>query len=176
MSSNASKSPAAEAESYQVLTFVLGSETYGVDILRVQEIRGWSAVTKIPNSPPHVLGVLNLRGSIVPVVDLRKRFSLEQAEYTAVTVIIVLSVRGEAGRRDFGVVVDGVSDVVDVQASAVRPTPDLGCRAATDHIRGLVPVNERMVVLLDLDRLIGAEMTEAPRSLPAESAAAACAA
>jgi purine-binding chemotaxis protein CheW len=173
MSTNASKSAAAEAESYQVLTFVLGSETYGVDILRVQEIRGWSAVTKIPNSPPHVLGVLNLRGSIVPVVDLRKRFSLEQAEYTAVTVIIVLSVRGEAGRRDFGVVVDGVSDVVDVQSSAVRATPDLGCRAATDHIRGLVPVNERMVVLLDLDRLIGAEMIEAPDSMPAESAAAA---
>ena len=173
MSTNASNSAAAEAESYQVLTFVLGSETYGVDILRVQEIRGWSAVTKIPNSAPHVLGVLNLRGSIVPVVDLRKRFSLEQAEYTAVTVIIVLSVRGKAGRRDFGVVVDGVSDVVDVKASEVRPTPDLGCRDATDHIRGLVPVNERMVVLLDLDRLIGAEMVEAPNSVPAESAAAA---
>lgn len=172
MSTNASQSPAAEAESYQVLTFVLGSETYGVDILRVQEIRGWSVVTKIPNSAPHVLGVLNLRGSIVPVVDLRKRFSLEQAEYTAVTVIIVLSVRGQAGRRDFGVVVDGVSDVVDVQASEVRPTPDLGCRAATDHIRGLVPVNDRMVVLLDLDRLIGAEMVEVPAGEQAESAAA----
>jgi len=171
MSTNAAKSPAAEAESYQVLTFVLGNETYGVDILRVQEIRGWSAVTKIPNSAPHVLGVLNLRGSIVPVVDLRKRFSLEQAEYTAVTVIIVLSVRNEAGRRDFGVVVDGVSDVVDVQASEVRPTPDLGCRAATDHIRGLVPVNDRMVVLLDLDRLIGAEMVEAPSSVPEPVAA-----
>ena len=171
MSTNSSKSP-AEAESYQVLTFVLGNETYGVDILRVQEIRGWSAVTKIPNSAPHVLGVLNLRGSIVPVVDLRKRFSLEQAEYTAVTVIIVLSVRGQAGRRDFGVVVDGVSDVVDVQASAVRPTPDLGCRAATDHIRGLVPVNDRMVVLLDLDRLIGAEMVEVAADAQAEPAAA----
>ena len=172
MSTNASKSPAAEAESYQVLTFVLGNETYGVDILRVQEIRGWSAVTKIPNSAPHVLGVLNLRGSIVPVVDLRKRFSLDQAEYTAVTVIIVLSVRNEAGRRDFGVVVDGVSDVVDVQSSEVRPTPDLGCRAATDHIRGLVPVNDRMVVLLDLDRLIGAEMVEAATDVPAEPVAA----
>ena len=110
------KSPAAEAETHQVLTFVLGAETYGVDILRVQEIRGWQAVTKIPNSPPHVLGVLNLRGSIVPIVDLRKRFSLEQAEYTSVTVIIVLTVRSESGRRDFGVVVDGVSDVVDVEA------------------------------------------------------------
>lgn len=171
MSTNTSKGP-ADAESYQVLTFVLGNETYGVDILRVQEIRGWSAVTKIPNSAPHVLGVLNLRGSIVPVVDLRKRFSLEQAEYTAITVIIVLSVRNEAGRRDFGVVVDGVSDVVDVKASEVRPTPDLGCRAATDHIRGLVPVNDRMVVLLDLDRLIGAEMVEVAASAPAEPVAA----
>jgi purine-binding chemotaxis protein CheW len=175
MSTNATKTTAAEAESYQVLTFVLGSETYGVDILRVQEIRGWSAVTKIPNSPPHVLGVLNLRGSIVPVVDLRKRFSLEQAEYTAVTVIIVLSVRGEAGRRDFGVVVDGVSDVVDVEAGAVKPTPDLGSRAATDHIRGLVSIAERMVVLLDIDRLIGAQITEplADAAVLAEAARAA---
>jgi purine-binding chemotaxis protein CheW len=153
--------PASEAESYQVLTFVLGSETYGVDILRVQEIRGWSAVTKIPNAPPHVLGVLNLRGSIVPIVDLRKRFCLEQAQYSAVTVIIVLSVRAESGRRDVGVVVDGVSDVVDVQSAAVRAAPDLGSRAATDHISGLVPIAERMVVLLDIDRLIGAQMADA---------------
>jgi purine-binding chemotaxis protein CheW len=157
--SNPTKSP-TDGESHQVLTFVLGEETYGVDILRVQEIRGWSAVTKIPNSPPHVLGVLNLRGSIVPIVDLRKRFNLAQAEYTAITVIIVLTVRSDAGRRDFGVVVDGVSDVVDVEASAVKPTPDLGSRAATDHIQGLVSIAERMVVLLDIDRLIGAQITE----------------
>jgi purine-binding chemotaxis protein CheW len=172
MTSNASKSTAAEGASHQVLTFVLGTETYGVDILRVQEIRGWSAVTKIPNSPPHVLGVLNLRGSIVPIVDLRKRFSLEQAEYTAITVIIVLTVRSDAGRRDFGVVVDGVSDVVDVEADAVRPTPDLGSRAATDHIRGLVPLNERMVVLLDIDRLIGSQLTESLADAAAVSEAA----
>src|ERR1700738_1369287 len=91
-------------ESRQILTFVLGNETYGVDILRVQEIRGWSAVTKIPHAPPHVLGVLNLRGSIVPIVDLRMRFALDTAEYTTVTVIIVVSVKSAAGRRDFGVV------------------------------------------------------------------------
>ena len=172
MSTNPSKSAAAEAESAQVLTFVLGEETYGVDILRVQEIRGWTAVTKIPNSPPHVLGVLNLRGSIVPIVDLRKRFNLAQAEYTAVTVIIVLTVRSEAGRRDFGVVVDGVSDVVDVEAAAVKPTPDLGSRAATDHIRGLVAIAERMVVLLDIDRLIGAQLSEPLADAAAISAAA----
>jgi purine-binding chemotaxis protein CheW len=149
----------ATDESRQVLTFILGNETYGVDILRVQEIRGWSAVTKIPQAPTHVLGVLNLRGSIVPIVDLRMRLSLERAEYTAVTVIIVLSVVTASSRRDFGVVVDGVSDVVDVNESEVRPAPDLGARTATDYIRGLVPVAERMVVLLDIDRLIGSELT-----------------
>jgi purine-binding chemotaxis protein CheW len=145
-------------ESHQVLTFVLGKETYGVDILRVQEIRGWSAVTKIPHAPPHVLGVLNLRGSIVPIVDLRMRFSLDRAEYTTVTVIIVVSVISSAGRRDFGVVVDGVSDVVDVNPEQVKAAPELGAKGATDYIRGLVPVADRMVVLLDIDRLIGSDM------------------
>src|SRR3954469_898315 len=123
MSSNAPVKTAGDG-SQQVLTFVLGNETYGVDILRVQEIRGFSAVTKIPHAPSHVLGVLNLRGSIVPIVDLRMRFSLERAEYNAVTVIIVLSVQSANGRRDFGVVVDGVSDVVDVNKAEVRPAPE----------------------------------------------------
>ena len=147
-----------EAGSQQVLTFVLGNETYGVDILRVQEIRGWSPVTRIPQSPAHVLGVLNLRGSIVPIVDLRMRFNLERAEYNAVTVIIVLSVQSSTGRRDFGVVVDGVSDVVDVNKAEVRPAPELGSATATEYILGLVPVSERMVVLLDIDCLIGNDL------------------
>ena len=148
---------AASSAARQVLTFVLGDETYGVDILRVQEIRGWSVVTTIPQAPAHVLGVLNLRGSIVPIVDLRMRLALERAEYTSITVIIVLSVLSGSGRRDFGVVVDGVSDVVDVNEADVRPPPELGARAATDFIRGLVPVSERMIVLLDIDRLIGSD-------------------
>ena len=156
MSTNAVKPEQAGAGSHQVLTFVLGNETYGVDILRVQEIRGWSAVTKIPHAPSHVLGVLNLRGSIVPIVDLRMRFALERAEYTTMTVIIVdVGQHSGAGRRDFGVVVDGVSDVVDVNTAEVKPAPELGSRSATDYIRGLVSVSERMVVLLDIDRLIG---------------------
>jgi len=157
MSNNAADET-VKPDSHQVLTFVLGNETYGVDILRVQEIRGWSSVTKIPHAPPHVLGVLNLRGSIVPVVDLRMRFNLERAEYTAVTVIIVLSVQSESGRRNFGVVVDGVSDVVDVDSAAVKPAPELGSAAATAHISGLVSVADHMVVLLDIDRLIGGDM------------------
>ena len=162
--------------SQQVLTFVLGNETYGVDILRVQEIRGWSSVTKIPHAPAHVLGVLNLRGSIVPIVDMRMQFNLERAEYTAVTVIIVLSVQSRTGQRDFGVVVDGVSDVVNVNAAEVKPAPDLASRNATDHIRGLMPVADRMVVLLDIDRLIGREMgalSGAPQEESASPAASA---
>jgi purine-binding chemotaxis protein CheW len=143
----------------QVLTFELGNETYGVEILRVREIRGWTAVTKIPHAPPHVLGVLNLRGSIVPVVDLRMRFALERAEYTKVTVIIVLSVHSSAGRREVGVVVDGVSDVVDVDGANVKQAPDLGTKFAMEYIRGLVPVANRMVVLLDIDRLIGTQLS-----------------
>ena len=174
--SNHEAQEAAKAESHQVLTFVLGKETYGVDILRVQEIRGWSSVTKIPHAPAHVLGVLNLRGSIVPVVDLRMRFDLERAEFTPVTVIIVLAVQSPTGRRDFGVVVDAVSDVVDVVSSSVKAAPELGARAATEHIRGLVSVADHMVVLLDIDKLIGVDMvsgalTEADGQTPSVAAA-----
>jgi purine-binding chemotaxis protein CheW len=118
-----------------------------------------------------VLGVLNLRGSIVPIVDLRMRFSLERAEYTAVTVIIVVSVMSAAGRRDFGAVVDGVSDVVDVNIEEVKAAPDLGSRGATDYIRGLVPVSDRMVVLLDIDRLIGTDLTSMTGGGPVTAAA-----
>ncbi len=151
---------------------MLGSETYGVDSLRVQEIRGWSSVTKIPHAPPQVLGVLNLRGSIVPIVDMRMQFNLERAEYTAVTVIIVLSVQSRTGRRDFGIVVDGVSDVVTVNEAQVKPAPDLGSREATEHIRGLMPVADRMVVLLDIDRLICGQLPGMSMDQPDSSQAA----
>jgi purine-binding chemotaxis protein CheW len=166
MTTNAAvKTDATRALSQQVLTFTLGAETYGVDILRVQEIRGWAPVTRIPQSPAHVLGVLNLRGSIVPIIDLRMRFHLERAEYTPLTVIIVLSVESASGRRDIGMVVDGVSDVIDVDSSRVKPAPDLGGQANTDFIRGLASVAEHMVMLLDVDRLIGGDM-EANAALP----------
>lgn len=143
----------------QVLTFSLGDETYGVDILRVQEIRGWSPVTRIPQSPDHVLGVLNLRGSIVPIIDMRVRFSLDRAEFTPLTVIIVLSVMSAQGRREFGLVVDSVSDVVDIEADALRAPPDLGSQTRSDHIQGLATVSDRMVILLDLDKLMKADLT-----------------
>ncbi|MGH8176126.1 MAG: chemotaxis protein CheW [Steroidobacter sp.] len=161
------KDAAVTPGSHQVLTFTLGDETYGVDILRVQEIRGWSPVTRIPQAPGHVLGVLNLRGSIVPIVDLRMRFNLERAEYTPLTVIIVLSVESSTGRRDFGLVVDGVSDVIDVGANDVKPAPDMGEHVSTEFIEGLAAVSGRMVMLLDIDQLIGGDVTGAAPLLAA---------
>jgi purine-binding chemotaxis protein CheW len=161
--SNKSVDPSGQStdNTRQMLTFVLGDETYGVDILRVQEIRGWSPVTRIPQSPQHVLGVLNLRGSIVPIVDLRMRLSFAKAEYNAVTVIIVLSVESAHGRRDVGVVVDAVSDVMDVKTSEMKPAPDLGTQVNTEYIQGLATIADRMVMLLDIDRLIAADIMDA---------------
>ena len=144
--------------SRQVLTFCLAAETYGVDILRVQEIRGWSPVTRIPKSPPHVLGVLNLRGSIVPIVDLRVRFSLERAEFTPLTVIIVLSITTPNGRSEFGLVVDSVSDVVDISSKDLKDAPNLGGKMNADFIQCLATVADRMLILLDVDALIGRDL------------------
>jgi purine-binding chemotaxis protein CheW len=147
--------------SRQVLTFCLSEETYGVDILRVQEIRGWSPVTRIPQSPSHMLGVLNLRGSIVPIIDLRIRFSLERAEFTPLTVIIVLSIMTAKGKSEFGLVVDSVSDVVDIGASDLKDAPNLGGRLNADFIQCLATVADRMLILLDVDALVGKDVADA---------------
>lgn len=144
----------------QMLTFVLGDETYGVDILKVQEIRGWAPVTRVPQSSHHVLGVLNLRGSIVPIVDLRMRLNFENAEYNAVTVIIVMSIQSATGRRDVGVVVDAVSDVVDVRLDHVKPSPELSNYGRSEYIQGLATIADRMVMLLDIDNLVGPDIMD----------------
>ena len=149
----------ATAETRQVLTFSLGGEVYGVDILRVKEIRGWSPVTRIPQSPPAVLGVLNLRGAIVPIVDLRVRFAMQSAEFNAVTVVIVLSLRTADGHRECGIVVDSVRDVVDIAADGVRPAPTMhGCEA-NEFIEGITTLGEQMLILLDADRLVSGELS-----------------
>ena len=147
----------ADTGSGQFLTFVLAGEQYGVDILRVQEIRGWQPVTRVPNAPAHMLGVLNLRGTIVPIIDMRMRFRLSNVEYAPTTVIIVLSVQGANGTHVFGIVVDSVSDVLDVQARDVKTKPDFGAAVNTDFISGLVTVGERMIMLLDIDKLLSAD-------------------
>lgn len=148
----------------QQLTFSLAGEEYGLDILAVREIRGWTPVTRIPQAPSYVLGVLNLRGAIVPVIDMRLRFGLPREEYTANTVTVIVTVAG----RNFGVVVDGVSDVLDVTAANLRPVPDMGTTVDTEYLKGLTAVDERMVLLLDVDKLLqpqDAQMLEA--ALPA---------
>lgn len=138
----------------QFLTFSLGDEDYGVDILRVQEIKGWTPVTRIPNTPEYLRGVLNLRGLIVPIVDLRMRFKLSNAEYTATTVVIVLCVRADDRERILGIVVDGVSDVLNVAKKEIRPAPDFGAAVNTEFINGIATVEDTMIMLLDIDRLL----------------------
>ena len=135
----------------QFLTFRLATETYGVDILRVQEIRGWEPVTRLPNTPDHVRGVLNLRGAVVPVLDLRRRFGLPGQEIGKDTVVIVLRIRGDQGERSMGVVVDAVADVVDASEEALQPAPDFGARIDAQCITGLLNDRGHMVMLLDVD-------------------------
>ena len=145
----------------QVLTFSLGGETYGVDILRVKEIRGWSPVTRIPRSTQAVLGVLNLRGAIVPIIDLRVRFALNAAEFTPVTVIIVLSLHTADGQRECGIVVDSVKDVADIAPDTIRPAPSLNASDTSEFIEGITTCDEKMLILLDADRLVSRDLAPA---------------
>jgi purine-binding chemotaxis protein CheW len=153
---NNSKSHAGEAASpanQQFLTFKLAGEEYGVGILTVQEIRGWSAVTAIPHSPPWVLGVVDLRGVVVPVIDLRRRFELAPAEFGPATVVIVIRVYTGEEERTVGLVVDAVSEVYDIDESAFRQLPDLGSSAAGEVVSGLAHTDGKTVILLDAVRL-----------------------
>lgn len=140
--------------SNQYLTFMLAGEEYGVDILRVQEIKGWNKATSIPNTPEYIQGVINLRGTIVPIVDLRRRFGLENAEYGPTTVVIVLKVVGAEGNRIMGIVVDAVSDVYNVPADEIKQPPDFGKAVSVDFIKGLAAVSGKMVIILDIDHLL----------------------
>ncbi len=141
----------------QYLTFIMAGEEYGVDILRAKEIRGWETVTPIPNAPPHIKGVINLRGTIVPIIDLRQRFGLTRAEYGPLTVVIVLKVETRKGARVMGIVVDAVSDVYSLSSQEMRAAPDLGDNVNTSYIKGLVNVSNKMVILLDINELLGAD-------------------
>lgn len=138
----------------QLLTFSLGGEEYGVDILRVHEIRSPSPLVHIPQSPPFVLGMLDIRGVIVPVIDMRIRFSLVPAENTKTTVTIVLSVEFGNNRNAIGIVVDAVSDVMDVNTANLQPPPDFGTAINTEFISGLASDESKMVMVLDTDRLL----------------------
>ena len=141
----------------QYLTFMLAGEEYGVDILRVQEIKGWGKVTPIPNTPDYVRGVMNLRGTIVPIIDLRKRFNLESIEYGPTTVVIVLRIESEGRDRIMGIVVDAVSDVYAVPNEELRESPDFGGNVNVDIVKGLATVDEKMVIMLNIDKLLNSD-------------------
>lgn len=147
--------PAGRAASAagEYLTFVLGSEQYGLEILKVQEIRGYDAVTKIANTPAFIKGVINLRGKIVPIVDLRVKFNIGNADYNELTVVIILNLNG----RVVGIVVDGVSDVMALNEAQIREVPELVTSIDTQYIVGLATVEQQMLILVDIEQLMTSE-------------------
>ena len=147
---------AADSQASEFLTFRLGAESYGIEILKVQEIRGYETPTSIANAPAFIKGVINLRGVIVPILDLRIKFQLSEAKYDDFTVVIILNVAG----RVVGVVVDSVSDVLTLAGDAIQPTPEFASATFdTKYITGLGTIEEQMIILLDIEKLLtGADM------------------
>jgi purine-binding chemotaxis protein CheW len=135
------------------LAFKLGSEEYGIDILKVQEIRGYDAVTRIANTPDFIKGVINLRGVIVPIMDMRIRFNLGTPTYDSLTVVIILHIAD----RTIGMVVDSVSDVITLAPEQIKPAPKMGTALDTDYLIGLGTIDDRMIILVDIDRLLSSD-------------------
>lgn len=156
--------PTANAALRELLSFTLGAENYAIDILKVQEIRGYEAVTRIANAPAFIKGVVNLRGHIVPIIDLRVKLGLGDARYDATTVVIILNVLG----RVMGIVVDSVSDVIALPADAVKPAPEFGSMLDTRYIEGLANLESQLLIVVDIERLMGSRdmalVTEAAES------------
>ncbi len=148
--STQTQAQAGEAEGKEYLAFTLAQEEYGIDILRVQEIRGYEPVTRIANAPDFIKGVVNLRGIIVPVVDMRIKLNLGTPTYDQFTVVIILSIAG----RVVGMVVDSVSDVMTLQPEQIKPAPEMGTSFDSDYLIGLGTLNERMLILVDIDKLM----------------------
>ena len=140
----------------ELLTFTLGKEEYGIDILKVQEIRGYDAVTSIANAPEFIKGVINLRGIIVPIVDMRIKFHLDKVEYDQFTVVIILNV----ANRVVGIVVDGVSDVIALTPEQIKPSPEFSTTLDTQYITGLGTVDERMIIVVDIEELLSSREME----------------
>jgi purine-binding chemotaxis protein CheW len=138
----------------QYLTFMLAGEEYGLDILSVQEIKGWDSVTSIPNTPAYIKGVFNLRGTIVPIIDLRERFGLEKINYGQTTVVIILKVQSDSRTRIMGMVVDAVSDVYNLATDQIKPAPEFGSAIDTQFVKGLATVDQKLIILLDMDLLL----------------------
>lgn len=138
------------APANEVLAFNLGGEEYGLDILKVQEIRGYETPTRIANAPEFIKGVMNLRGVIVPIVDMRIRLGVGTATYDSMTVVIVLSIQD----RVIGMVVDSVSDVITLQPEHIKPAPNMGGSVDTEYLTGLATIDDRMLILVDIERMM----------------------
>ena len=144
---------AGEPSGQEFLVFTLGDEEYGIDILKVQEIRGYDQVTRIANTPDFIIGVTNLRGVIVPIVDLRVKFSQQDVEYNDNTVVIVLNF----GQRVVGIVVDGVSDVLSLVSDQIRPAPEFAVTLSTEYLTGLGAIGDRMLILVNIEKLLNSD-------------------
>ena len=144
---------AGETVGQEFLIFTLGDEEYGIDILKVQEIRGYDQVTRIANTPAFIKGVTNLRGVIVPIIDLRVKFAQQGVSYNENTVVIVLNF----DQRVVGIVVDGVSDVLSLTTEQIRPAPEFAVTLATEYLTGLGSLGERMLILVDIEKLLSSE-------------------
>ena len=142
-----------KARPLEFLAFTLGEEEYGIDIQKVQELRGYDAVTRIANAPEYIKGVVNLRGIIVPIIDMRIKFQLGAPTYDQFTVVIVLNIGG----RVVGMVVDSVSDVITLTAEQIKPAPEMGAVLDTDYLIGLGTLDERMLILVDIDKLMSSD-------------------
>ena len=143
----------AAPSTLEFLSFRLGDEEYGIDIQKVQELRGYDAVTRIANASAFIKGVVNLRGIIIPIIDMRIKFDLGEPTYDACTVVIVLNVGG----RVVGMVVDSVSDVITLNAEQIKPAPEMGSTLDTDYLIGLGALDQRMLILLDIERLMASD-------------------
>ena len=141
------------AQPLEFLAFTLGQEEYGVDIQKVQELRGYDAVTRIANAPEHIKGVVNLRGIIVPIIDMRIKFNLGTPTYDQFTVVIILNIAS----RVMGMVVDSVSDVITLAPEQIKPAPEMGSVLDTDYLIGLGTLDDRMLILVDLEKLMTSE-------------------
>ncbi|KNC89479.1 chemotaxis protein CheW [Trabulsiella odontotermitis] len=144
---------AGEPTGQEFLVFTLGDEEYGIDILKVQEIRGYDQVTRIANTPSFIKGVTNLRGVIVPIVDLRVKFSQQEVEYDENTVVIVLNLN----QRVVGIVVDGVSDVLSLASEQIRPAPEFAVTLSTEYLTGLGALGDRMLILVNIEKLLNSD-------------------
>lgn len=146
-----------QADGQQYLSFLLDNEEFGLDILRVQELRGWTPVTQIPDMPSYLKGVLNLRGAIIPVIDLRERFGLDKVDYGPTTVVIVIKVETDSSERVMGIIVDAVAETYTFSPDQIQAAPKMNGVINFEFITGLVAQEDKMIVLMDIDELMNSD-------------------